>query len=326
MFKNNTSPLVSVIVPIYKVEKYLCECVDSIISQTYTNLEIILVDDGSPDKCPEICDEYVKQDNRVKVIHKQNGGLSDARNVGIEIAQGEYLSFVDSDDVIHHEMIEVLMQPLLENKEMKMAACQCLCFTDGDEIDAIQKIMPIEIIDYCSFFNKRLWVTSWGKVYRSELFNGIKFPVGRIHEDEFTTYKICYEAKKVAYTESQLLFYRLRKGSITERMSAKRVVDEYAALKGQVDFFQMKHEYVLYVKFLFYFAKRYFYFMNIKKDIEGIDVFLKQCKKELKNYSRKSFTTKQKINFFLFVNFPRTRCWMGKIKRIMFSLLKCRFV
>ena len=184
---NTSSPLVSVIVPIYMVEKYICECVNSIILQSYKNLEIILVDDGSPDRCPEICDEYAKQDSRIKVIHKPNGGLSDARNAGIEIAEGEYLSFVDSDDVIHHEMIEVLMQPLIENKELKMSACQCLYFNDGDIFDTTQEIKPMVIIDYNVFFTKKLWVTAWGKIYKKELFREIKYPVGRIHEDEFIT-------------------------------------------------------------------------------------------------------------------------------------------
>ena len=117
------NPLVSVIIPIYKVEPYLRECVESVINQTYKNLEIILVDDGSPDNCPKICEEYALQDSRIKVIHKENGGLSDARNAGMKIATADYWSFVDSDDVCHPQMIEVLMEPLIEDKGLKMSAC-----------------------------------------------------------------------------------------------------------------------------------------------------------------------------------------------------------
>ena len=106
------NPLISVVIPIYKVEKYLCECVDSVINQTYTNLEIILVDDGSPDNCPAICDDYASKDSRIKVIHKENGGQSSARNAGIKIAKGEYISFIDSDDYVSPVYIEQLYSTL----------------------------------------------------------------------------------------------------------------------------------------------------------------------------------------------------------------------
>ena len=193
-------PLVSVIIPIYKVEPYLRQCVESVIAQTYKNLEIILVDDGSPDNCPKICDKYSQTDKRIKVIHKPNGGLSDARNAGIEIAKGDYLSFVDSDDVIHSQMIDTLMRPLIKDNTLGMSVCRSLNFENDDELSN----KTINLYDFRDFFMKNLWVTAWGKVYKKELFSTIKFPVGRIHEDEFTTHKVCYETKKIAYTESQI--------------------------------------------------------------------------------------------------------------------------
>ena len=107
--------LISVVVPIYNVENYIKKCVDSILSQTYKNLEIILVDDGSPDNCPQICDEYAQKDNRIKVIHKENGGLSDARNAGIDISKGKFITFIDSDDYIEKDYVEVLYNSIKEN-------------------------------------------------------------------------------------------------------------------------------------------------------------------------------------------------------------------
>lgn len=306
------NPLVSVIVPIYKVENYLRECVDSIISQSYKNLEIILVDDGSPDKCPEICDEYALKDNRIQVIHKPNGGLSDARNAGIEIAKGEYLSFVDSDDVIHSQMIEVLMKPLIEDKGLKMSACQFLDFDDGKEFDKNQELKQVEIIDFREYFTKRLWTTAWGKVYEKSLFKNIKYPVGRLHEDEFTTYKVCYEAKKIAYTESELLFYRQREGSITAEMSIKRIADIHDALKERVAFFQERKESRAYAFFLVHYARFYCIFFNTQKNADNI---LKQWKKDLKFHSKNVLALKQNINFFLFKNFPKFRWWLSKVNK-----------
>ena len=146
-------PIVSVIIPIYKVEPYLCQCVDSVINQTYQNLEIILVDDGSPDNCPQICDEYAQKDRRIKVIHKVNGGLSDARNVGMEVAKGAYLSFVDSDDVIQYQMIEELMRPLIKDNTLGMSGCKSFDFSNDKAISTrMVDLLDFDIIDYRRFF------------------------------------------------------------------------------------------------------------------------------------------------------------------------------
>jgi glycosyltransferase involved in cell wall biosynthesis len=307
------NPLVSVIIPIYKVEQYLRECVDSVIAQTYTNLEIILVDDGSPDKCPEICDEYAKQDNRIKVIHKPNGGLSDARNAGIEIAKGEYLTFVDSDDVIHSQMIEVLMKPILEDRELKMSACQFLKFENREEIknyntDTYPK--QIEILNYQNISSK-CWSVSWAKMYSTELFQDIKFPVGRLHEDEFTTYKLYYEAKNIAYIYSQLYFYRQREGSIMAVMSTKRIIDIHDAFKERIDFYRDKlSENYMYSSSLIDFVSRY---NNLKmKNMQG--TIMEQWKHELKTYSIKQLTFKQKLNYLSLIFFPKIRRIIDKYR------------
>ena len=313
---NNTEePLVSVIIPIYRVEQYLYACVDSIINQTYKNLEIILVDDGSPDSCPKICDEYAKKDDRIHVLHKPNGGLSDARNAGIKIARGEYLCFVDSDDIIHNQMVEVLMTPLINDKNLKISACQSESFNDGEVYDAKQNIKSTEIIDYNLFFTKRFWTTAWCKIYKRELFRSIRYPVGRIHEDEFTTYKICYAAQKIAYTESKLLFYRQRGGSIINNISAKRIIDLHDALKGQVDFFLEQKEIKLYAKFLVNFASAYSRYVQYKKTFEESNKILVLWKKELKKYKIKSLSVEQKIKYILYCRFPMVSYLMSKIHK-----------
>lgn len=308
-------PLVSVVIPIYKVEQYLYACVDSVINQTYKNLEIILVDDGSPDTCPKICDNYAQKDSRIKVLHKSNGGLSDARNAGIEMAKGEYLCFVDSDDIIHNQMIEVLMKPLINNKDLKMSACQNISFNDGEKYDTKQEIKPTDIIDYKVFFTKKLWTTAWCKIYKRELFKCIKYPFGRIHEDEFTTYKICYEAQKVAYTESKLLFYRQRNGSIIKTISAQRIIDMHDALKGQVEFFLEKKEFKLYAKFLVNFASAYSHRIQYKNIFKESRSVLFVWKYELKKYKIKSLSIKQKFKYIMYYRFPMFSYYISKIHK-----------
>ena len=310
----NEPSLVSVIIPIYKVEPYLCECVDSIIAQTYKNLEIILVDDGSPDKCPEICDGYAKQDGRIKVIHKLNGGLSDARNAGIGIATGEYLCFVDSDDVVHFRMIETLMKPLIFNKDLKMSACQCLNFNDGDTFYISQEIEPSVILDYKVFLTIDHWSTAWCKIYKYELFKKTKYPIGRIHEDEFITHKICYDAKNIAYTKSQLLFYRQRKGSIMNAKTLKGLVDVHDALKGQVDFFLEKKETEPYAMFLLRFVLFYSYNKYYKKILKDSENLFVDWKTEIKKYSIKQLSFKQKMKYIVNFRFPRIRFFWDNIK------------
>lgn len=212
------SELITVIVPIYKTEKYLQRCVDSIINQTYKNLEIILVDDGSPDNSGQICDLYAKLDKRVKVLHKKNGGLSDARNAGIDIAQGEYISFLDSDDWIDERYIDRLYQ-LLINSNSDISVCNFVRTShENIQVDNAK----IEVYEYSNFqaleqlfgeYNVQM-VTAWGKLYKRELFIDIRYPVGRIHEDEYTTYKLIYLAKKIIFTREKLLYYWQRNDSI----------------------------------------------------------------------------------------------------------------
>lgn len=226
-----TTPLISVIVPVYRVEEYLERCVKSILSQTYKNLEVILVDDGSPDQCPAICDACAEKDARVKVIHQENKGLSGARNAGIDAASGEYLAFVDSDDYVSPHFIEELYQ-LLQDTGCAIGQCR-FSYVKGDGL------VEEGYSAFCIYRGESLmeqlygpeekatcFVVAWNKLYRTELFKetGIRYPEGRIHEDEATTYRLFHEAKKLAFLDRALYgYYTENGGSITSVFSAKRL-------------------------------------------------------------------------------------------------------
>ncbi|MEE1277137.1 MAG: glycosyltransferase family 2 protein [Fibrobacteraceae bacterium] len=210
--------LVSIIVPIYKVEPYLRRCLDSIVNQTYTNLEIILVDDGSPDGCPQICDEYAAKDERIVVIHKENGGLSDARNAGLDICKGEYISFVDSDDWVDERYIEILFDLLTkENADIAIGEniqTRGIC-KNTNNISEIQLYSSKKILYHLFTHNHIAFIISCGKLYKKELFSELHFPSGKFHEDEFTTYILFYRSKKIVYTNSILYYYFRHSNSIT---------------------------------------------------------------------------------------------------------------
>lgn len=235
-------PFVSVIIPVYKVEPYLRQCIDSVLAQTYRNLEIILVDDGSPDECPAICDEYAKNDARVRVIHKENGGLSDARNAGIRAATGEWICFVDSDDMVHPQMIELLMCLLVSDRTLKIASCGFERFCKNEIGPRHYTERNHSVLSLKDFMLKHCWTVAWGKIYHRTLFENIAYPVGRLHEDEFITYKLVYEAGKIALMDIPLYFYRQRKDSIMGQLSEKNILDVCDAFSERIIFFQDEPE------------------------------------------------------------------------------------
>ena len=215
-------PLISVIVPVYKVETYLHQCVDSILNQTYRNLEVILVDDGSPDGCPAICDEYAAMDNRVKVIHKKNGGLSDARNAGMAISRGEFLNFVDSDDVLPVDALENMLRlVLIEQADIVI----------GNHV-RFEEIPPeAEGLTYdyqvmnrteamIDFFHNGC--ASWARLYRREIHEGLLFPVGEINEDEAIVLHLLDRCTRIVKSRRVVYFYRCRNESITTSSFSKR--------------------------------------------------------------------------------------------------------
>ena len=226
-------PLISVIIRIYNVEEYLIECIDSVINQTYSNLEIILVDDGSQDKCGVMCDQYKEKDPRIVVIHKENGGLSSARNAGLDICKGEYISFVDSDDYISPYFIEMMYKGICFNNadvstivgsipfyaEAKDRPFLAKSLTDCT-IKAIDKKEALLLLCYQNIANGAPF-----RLYKKDIFDDIRFPVGYVFEDVATTYKTFIMAKRMSIVDAKIYAYRVRKDSIVRmKFSEKKMV------------------------------------------------------------------------------------------------------
>ena len=220
------SPLISVIIPVYKVESYLSSCLESVLAQSYTNLQIILVDDGSPDGCGVLCDRWAEKDPRITVIHKENGGLSSARNAGLEIATGAYVMFVDSDDILSDQLCQVLYQTL---DGADIAICDPVhIFPDTPWEYAFSQVRtqldPESAI--CQMWYQTAFLPSaWGKLFRRELFARRRFTVGRLYEDIDVMHEVFYDAKSIAYTPARLYGYQHREDSITTKAFSKRDLD-----------------------------------------------------------------------------------------------------
>lgn len=235
-------PLVSIIIPIYKVEPYLQRCLNSIISQTYTNLEIILVDDGSPDGCPKICDEYARKDNRIIVIHKENGGLSDARNAGLDICKGDYVSFVDGDDWINDCYIEnLLLTAVTNNADITVAYCKYI----SEVSQYSEKKFPLnpgkksydEVLREIFERQNPSFVAACIKLFNHNLISQFRFSKDKIHEDEYLNYQWFYKAKKTVYEPNSVYYYFLHADSITGKQSKYEKIE---ILNQQYSFFNQK--------------------------------------------------------------------------------------
>lgn len=211
-------PLISIVVPVYNVEKYLEKCVNSILSQTFNDFELILVDDGSPDNCGKICDSFAQKDSRVVVVHKENNGLSAARNSGIEIAKGKYIGFIDSDDYIAEDMYEILYNNIQkESADISMCALYD-CYAGKDiELNPKPEYLVVDSKEAIKivFEAKITSVTAVNKLYKIELFNDIKYPVGKSSEDAFVIVDLLHASKKIVITTEEKYFYIHRENSIT---------------------------------------------------------------------------------------------------------------
>ncbi len=233
--------LISIIIPVYKVEKYLEKCIQSVINQTYENLQIILVDDGSPDNCGKICDEYAKKDHRIEVIHKSNGGLSDARNKGLEMAKGEYIGFVDSDDYIEADMYEVLYN-LLKQYNADVSICNFYTVSQGkisikNADNGINEYNRIEILKEI-LLDKNIQSYAWNKLYKKELFDEIKYPIGKKYEDIGTTFYLLEKCNKVVVTGKSEYYYINRQDSIVNNVTESTITDYIELIIQRYDYIE----------------------------------------------------------------------------------------
>lgn len=224
-----TAPLISVIVPVYKVEPYLRKCVDSILAQTYENLEIILVDDGSPDSCGAICDEYASREARIRVIHKENGGLSSARNAGLEVARGEYIGFVDSDDWLEPQTYQWLLEMAVKEQLPMVCAGRydCDSRTEGRKVGLCppkREVISGQELTKRIFLWDNVDSAAWDKLYDRSLFQKIRYPLGVVSEDLPVTYRLALAAGRVGMLDKPVYNYLHRPGSITTSSFSPRTL------------------------------------------------------------------------------------------------------
>lgn len=235
--------VISVIVPVYKVEKFIHRCVDSILCQSFLDFELILVDDGSPDNCGAICDKYAEKDPRIHVIHQKNGGLSAARNTGIdyvmENSSSRWLAFVDSDDWIHPDYLKVLYETA-EKTLCKISACGFFR-TEGESLAAEQdySVMCMDADDYyCGQMHDGVTAVAWNKLYNRSLFKNLRYPIGKLHEDEFTTYQAIYHAGNIGVTPAKLYAYYQNPDGIMRSDWNPRRMHVLEAFEQQIAFAQ----------------------------------------------------------------------------------------
>lgn len=236
--------VITVIVPVYKVEKYLRKCVDSILTQSFQDFDLVLVDDGSPDRCGEICDAYAEKDERITVIHKRNGGLSDARNTGIDWAMehsdSSWLAFVDSDDYLHPDYLRILFQTAQKEKA-DLVICDFAFVNEEDEvIEEEHNFFRLVTEDKNTLFEclSKSWRIdmAWDKLYEKPIFDQLRFEKGKIHEDEFAIHHVLWNCRRAAIIDCSLYYYRIRENSIMSSASAKSKLDSMEASINQYEF------------------------------------------------------------------------------------------
>ena len=244
--KQNTAPLVSIIIPIYKVQDYLNDCIESVVHQTYTNIEIILVDDGSPDRCGAMCEEWAKHDARIVVLHKNNGGLSDARNYGLDHAHGDYVVFVDSDDRIEPPLVQDALHSLMEHNAQIVVYQYRFLYPNGNlapdpgsaSFPAGQLCSAKKALEY--IWQDQVQNFSWTVFAETSLYDSIRFPEGRLVEDMATTYRLFQASHSVYFLGEDLVQYRVRNDSILSN-SNKQIITDMARNISEIDSFASQH-------------------------------------------------------------------------------------
>lgn len=321
-----SNELVSVIVPVYNVEDFLVQCVESIIRQSYCKLEIILVDDGSNDRSGEICDYYSSIDARIRVIHKDNGGLSDARNTGMAVSTGTYITFIDSDDYISDDFIKTLYETLINN-EADMSICDYVR-TKKDSVCSLNKEGKTFILNnictikyaYSAIFHGLEFV-AWGKLYKKSIFtdHSITFPIGKLYEDTYTTYKLMFYSEKIVYTNKELYFYRLRDNSITSKPYNKERITVLDATREACEFYQFHNEEELYIialndhykKSVLIYKEFLTKYRGIDKDIQKKEL-ISRFRHDVKKYGFKKLGMMKEIFYFGFMYLPNVLCKLIK--------------
>ena len=310
--------LVSVIIPIYNIEKYINRCVDSVLNQSYKNLEIILIDDGSTDNCGDICDRYSQIDSRIIVIHQENQGLAASRNTGLDICIGQYISFIDGDDYIHPQTIEIMLKECLRNSS-NISACGII--KDYNDLLSFERINEYksEIINKNNIFNKYFESDnhydlniSCNKLYYRDLFKDVRFPVGRLHEDVLTTFKLLDLCESISIVQCDLYVYFQRNDSIIHKaIDGKRIDDIIYANNMMISFFESRGIYLTRAK---------------KKSLNSlVDIILNNSFKSNKDLSRIikfgrslnksiSFTFSKKEKIYYYVVFYFTRIYLKYYK------------
>lgn len=281
--------LISIIVPIYDVEKFLDKCINSIANQTYKNLEIILIDDGSTDESVQICDKWKEKDNRIKVIHKKNEGVSIARNIGVKMATGKYISFVDSDDYIDLDMIEILYNNLIENNT-DIAMCGHIAESFSDQLVLYCKnnfVADSEETLRKLFTRDDVFTVLWGKLYKKELFDGLKFPEGEVHEDLAIVYQLFDRAKKTSHLDKASYHYVQRHGSIMHKDFQKERVIAIEFLEEALKLSIKKYPRLVEDAEIFLIRQLYRYIALCKEN--KLEEERKRLKKKLKEYFPRIF-------------------------------------
>ena len=302
---------VSIIIPIYNVEEYLSQCLDSIVNQTYSNLEVILINDGSTDNCLEICNKYINKYNW-KLINKKNGGLSSARNAGLKEFTGDYVYFIDSDDWIKEDMIEVLVS-LLENKKADIVECGIYWVYDNeikiDNSDNDYLMNRKEVISSYLLQTKKIHSAVWNKLYKKEIFNGLFFDEVKLHEDGYFMYKALYNVKNFYLSSYTGYYYRQnREGSImSTAIKPKNIIDVTDLMYKRNIFFREKEEYDLAEMSESYYYRttltNYITSVNILKDKDLILMLNNILLSSKKNIFSNKYLKIKKLKFLLFFYF-----------------------
>ncbi|SFD66849.1 Glycosyltransferase involved in cell wall bisynthesis [Lentibacillus persicus] len=278
---------ISIIVPVYNLERLLPRCVDSILAQTFTDFELILVNDGSSDGTGKLCNAYARADNRVKVVHKENGGVASARNAGLNIAKGRYIGFADNDDLLNQYMFEVLYDIAVAHSSDIVicnyvevdedASCDTKTYEDNYQVrhfDHIEALHQLYTANYITF------VVPWNKLYKRYLFDNIRFEEGNINDDETVAHKLFYQSGKTTFVQTGLYYYIQRKGSLMHSPFKVNQLDAVYALKQREVFFRKKKERTLHQKALKHYMEKFFwYYFLAKSSSQETETALKKLKR-----------------------------------------------